>query len=545
MLESVDQFLIKSKVDSEILEGSIRDEVNNLLPKRYVFENLSQGIHDYFNHRTNIRIIGLSGLRGVGKTTLMWQLAKEIFDHYSEDIYFFDIKELTQYEIKLVELFSKFEMTILENSFHKLDKPIIFLFDEIHDAENWSKSLKILYGKNKRIFIICTGSSALSLDTNPDLATLWDLNHIYPFSFSEFIQVKSWNEIIEYRNFLNNIKTNSIMKMDNKLFFRNEDKFLKLETIDNSDPEEFLKEETEYLKNSKPISLKENLANNLRTAIFFSKDIDILQEKIKAMKPDINSYMEKIKNEFDTRLIDDYVFYHNIPRFFSVVNKEKILKQTEEMFQKILWEDVLKWLQKNTDENILPSKLEDIPKITKVLYQLSSSSEVNIEKIPSNTGCTKREAELFIEALTKAEILNPFLPYGGINAKINKNKKLFFMSPTLRLSLHGVLYGYDINADLRAVLYEEIIAMYLKRLLPGVSLLYVSHKGPREKSADFLIETGDVPIIIEVKTKKKDISQIAKSNIRTRYGILIVSETEDYSVIDDTLVIPLSWFLLL
>lgn len=540
MLE-LDQFLIKSKVDLEILESEIRDEANILLPKRDVFADLSQRIHDYFNHRTNIRVIGLSGLRGVGKTTLMWQLAKEIFDHYSQDIYFFDTKELTQYEIKLVELFSKFETTILKKSFRKLDKPLILLFDEVHDAENWSKSLKILYGKNKRIFIICTGSSALLLDTNPDLATLWDLIHIYPFSFSEFIHFKSWEGIIEWQKFINTINKDFL---EGKKFYTYKNK-IKIEFIDNnSNPLEFIENEIDYLKNAKPIR-PQHLANDLRTTIFFSENIDVLQERIKAMEPDINSYMKQINESFDTEQIKEYIFYYNIPRFFAAANKEKILKQTEEMFQKILWEDVLKWLQKNNTGDVLTSKMEDIPKITRVLYQLSASGEVNIEKLPSATHCSKKEVELFIDALIKAEILNPFSPYGGINTKINKNKKLFFMSPTLRLSLHGVLYGYDINADLQAILYEEIVAMYLKRLLPGIPLSYVSHKELGKKSADFLIETGDIPVMIEVKTRREEISQIAKSSINIRYGILIVAEAKNYSINNNTLIIPLNWFLLL
>ena len=119
------------------------------------------------------------------------------------------------------------------------------------------------------------------------------------------------------------------------------------------------------------------------------------------------------------------------------------------------------------------------------------------------------------------------------------------MSPTLRLSLYGTLHGYIVDKKLQAILYEEIIALYLKRTLANVPLSFSMAGEKGERSPDFLIETHDKPIILEVKTKKADLRQILKSKIKFRYGILILAEATNYSIVDNVLILPLSWFLLL
>jgi uncharacterized protein len=529
----LESFLKNSKVDLNKLANHISNEDNNPFPPRHVLESLGQTIDAYFNRTSQLRMIALAGLRGIGKTTLMWQLAKKIYDQYSQDIYFFDIKELSEYlnGVKLHTVLLKFEEIILKKRFYELDKPIIFLFDEVHDADNWSRHLKILHNKCKRAFIICTGSSALLLDTNPDLPTLWYCKHIFPFSFSEFIQANLWRSSLDYQ--MAEKKINTIIKNI---------------TFESSSEEIFLKKISLWGKERKEEAqtlLQPNLEKELKKVLFFSDNIEMVKERMEVISPIINSYMEKIKQVFPNmeEKLKEYINYYNIPRFFSTDNKEIICKQTIEMFEKILFEDVLTWLKIKTSKNDSQSEIIDIPKIRKLLFDIASSDEFNLEKF-SNTGCTKKEIELFIDVLNKAEVLNVFLPYVK-----NSNRKLFFMSPTLRVALHGVLHGYDIDDNLQAILYEEIVAMYLKNLLPDVPIFFAisknDHQAQRARSPDFVIETGNKPIILEVKTKKIDTRQIANSKIEFRYGILIVAEAKNYSIVGNTLIIPLSWFFLL
>jgi uncharacterized protein len=494
----LEQFLLNTKVDASMINNFIRDEENKLIPKRQIFDELKEVVIDSFTHKTGERIVALSGLRGVGKTTLMWQMAKEIYDHYSTEIYFFNIKRLTELgEVKLNWIFSKFEDIVLKKKFHELQERIVFLFDEVHDAENWSAGLKILYDMCKRAFVVCTGSSALLLQSNADLATRWSIYRVFPFSFPEFIRTKSWQ--------LSFIEKSSVKEQ---------------------------------------ILFDENCEKSLKEILFFSSNIKELQESIKKLESVIRRYMDGVQKNLPNipkkLLLTEYINYYNIPRLFYVQNKIKILDKIIEMFDSILFEDVLKWLDTESEAVVMVIK--------KILYQIATSNDVNIEKLSVDTGCKKKDAELFIDSLTKAEVLNLFFPYGSIKTKINKHNKLFFMSPTLRVALCS-LYGREITTDFQAILYEEIVAMYLKRLFPHGQVSYIFSKEDRKKCPDFVIETraeaDENPVILEVKTSKTSTDQIVKSGIKSRYNILVVAEAEDSAIVNDTLILPLSWFLLL
>lgn len=490
---SLDNFLLNSKVEPKRLELFTQNEKNKPIPLRAVFFELSQTAKDYFTYNSSARMLALTGPRGIGKTTLMWQLAKEIYENYTQEIYFFNVEALVQLfgDTKLYLIFNQFEEIVLKNKFYELEKPIVFLFDEVHDAENWSKGLKILYDECPRAFIVCTGSSALLLHSNPDLASRWNLFHVFPFKFSEFIQAQIWKKLNKVEN-----------QAEGRL-------------------------------------IHENLKNDLKRVLFFSEDFESLNKDIEEISKKIKIFISTTEEEFKDKkkLLLDYVNYYNIPRFFAMDNIEKIFEQTVEMFEKILQTDVPKWLKKDSMGNIFP-------RAKKLLIRLAFSGEIQVDALSRESDCKKDEVILLIDAFTKAGVLNQFMPFGRINAKLNKNQKIFFMSPTLRLSLREK-YDASITPALQGILYEEIVAMNLKRLFSEGQLSITFSSEKDQKSPDFVIDTMESPIVLEIKTKKISANQIAHSGIKYRYGILICAEAEDYSFVADTLVIPLSWFLLL
>ncbi len=61
--------------------------------------------------------------------------------------------------------------------------------------------------------------------------------------------------------------------------------------------------------------------------------------------------------------------------------------------------------------------------------------------------------------------------------------------------------------------------MYLRRFFDDALLSFSSNT--KSKNPDFIIETKDIPILIEVGINKKSTKQITKSKIRYRYGIII------------------------
>jgi hypothetical protein len=136
------------------------------------------------------------------------------------------------------------------------------------------------------------------------------------------------------------------------------------------------------------------------------------------------------------------------------------------------------------------------------------------------------------------------LPYGGIDTRVAKNKKAFFMSPSLRLALLTAVFGKERQEKYLGKLYEDIVVMYLNKSISNGFLSFVPQVG--KGNADFILETGEAPIILEIGVGKRRINQISLSRIKYRYGILISDAVESVEAINEDKIIrlPLSWFLL-
>ncbi len=71
-------------------------------------------------------------------------------------------------------------------------KKTLLLLDEVHFLRNWDLLVKLLYDNYANLFILVTGSAASSLHHSQDLAARWNLFTLYPFSFTEFVMIRSW-----------------------------------------------------------------------------------------------------------------------------------------------------------------------------------------------------------------------------------------------------------------------------------------------------------------------------------------------------------------
>ena len=513
---SLEDFLLKTKVEQERLQPFISDDENNPLPKRDVFWELKNSAEDFFHHRSTARMFGLSGLRGVGKTTLMWQLAKEIYDNYTQDIYFFELESFIQLfgETKLYPLCYKFEEIVLRRKFYSLDKPIVFLFDEVHAAENWSMGLKILYDQCPRAFVIATGSAALMLDSNTDLVTRWNILHIFPYKFSEYLRVKTfrkWQSYLKHLNWILDIQKKKLISEPLsdavKTLIENGVKIYQ-ESINDVQQKKMV-----YYKEINSNDYYKNLEYKLSKILFFSKNIEEVNSQIEKLKIEILDFFSKIKDPWINKLEDnfkslqiDFINHHNIPRFLSIDNSEKIYEGASDTFEKILQLDIPKWQKHNPHDNIVLNA-------RKLLTRLSFAHEMQIEKLCSDSGCKKEEVEFIIDLLKKAEVLIEFSYFGNINSKLNKKGKIYFMSPTLRLALREKYERSDITSTLQGLLNEEMVALYLKRLFSEGDV-FVLNSQNGNKNVDFVIETrkesDDRFILLEVKKSKRYFTNLPK-----------------------------------
>ncbi len=479
-MDELIQYILNNKVTPKRLNGEITDERGQKLPTRNAFVLLKKYAKDFFSEGGQPRMIALSGLRGVGKTTLSWQTANYVYHKHTKQIFFISVDDLNRLNANLYDVLNALEQ-ILEKPLNELDNKIMIIIDEVHEAEKWDKDLKILYERGKKIFVLVTGSSALLLHSSADLATRWTLMKIFPFRFPEFLVAKTW------------------------------------------------------MVNSKNILFPQRgLANKLKNTFFYSADYPEVKRIIQNQKRVINTYLEEAERRTQIKikdLIDEYISYHNIARFLPITNKTLIIERVLDLFDRILQKD-------------LPSaKLEYVNIYNRILFRLALSDEINFQTLSKDFGIKENEVENIIKTLNQAEILNVFLPHAGVKSKTGRTLKAFFMSPSLRRALYWRIYGDKLPVELRAKLYEDTVAMYLKRVLPdGI----VSFGFGKNKNPDFVIETMDKPVLVEVGVNKKTSNQI-KTYGNYRYG-LILNATIDQPTFDDKnriIFIPLKWFLLI
>ena len=187
-------FLDKTIVESYDRAKSYAYFDSKKLPLRFIFFRLEKKIKDYLEGKSEDRLILLPGLRGVGKTTLLSQIYIHLVENLGiekERIIFVSVDELIRATGSDINtLVKSYEANYLGKYIESLDKNVFFLFDEVNYDRNWATNLKILYDRSKKVFIIATGSSALSLTSNLDLVRRATFEEVFPLNFSEYLLLK-------------------------------------------------------------------------------------------------------------------------------------------------------------------------------------------------------------------------------------------------------------------------------------------------------------------------------------------------------------------
>ena len=181
--------------------------------------------------------------------------------------------------------------------------------------------------------------------------------------------------------------------------------------------------------------------------------------------------------------------------------------------------------------------------IERLAIRLAGSDEVNLQKLAGIIGMKREQIESNIDLMCKAELLNVLLPYTGIDGKLNKNRKAFFMSPSIRAALLAVFYGTELPTQFLSKLYEDTVVMYLKSTLTDGVLSFTSMAN--SSNPDFVVETMGNPILIELGMGKTSGTQLKKSPVKHRYSILVSGKFDRPEIDGNCLHLPLSWLLLL
>ena len=158
-------------------------------PQRSMFLRLQKHVRDFIGGDTSVRWLIIPGLRGAGKTTLLAQLYHDT-NVPPERKLFLSVDQVTQtFGASLQEIIEVYEEAV-GGSFERLEEPIFLFLDEVQYDRQWAGFLKTVYDRARKVFIIATGSSALMLNVNADVARRAVSEKLYPMSFTEFMKIK-------------------------------------------------------------------------------------------------------------------------------------------------------------------------------------------------------------------------------------------------------------------------------------------------------------------------------------------------------------------
>jgi predicted AAA+ superfamily ATPase len=174
------------------LKSYTQDEQGKKYPQRNIYVKVDKYFRDFLhNPNAQDRWIIIPGLRGVGKTTILAQL---FLNHHQEvgnlKILYVSLDEVVNVlGSSLRDVLSAYEKIIGE-SFEKLTKPVFIFIDEAQYDPKWASVLKSVYDRSNKVFVACSGSSAVSLQTNPDVIRRSIFQKLFPTSFSEFLMIR-------------------------------------------------------------------------------------------------------------------------------------------------------------------------------------------------------------------------------------------------------------------------------------------------------------------------------------------------------------------
>jgi len=255
-----------------------QDEQGKKYLQRNIYIKIDKYLRDFLhNPEAHDRWIIIPGLRGVGKTTILAQL---FLNHHQEvgqqRMLYISLDEVINVlGSSLKDVLSAYER-ILGESFERLSKPLFIFIDEAQYDPKWASVLKSVYDRSNKVFVICSGSSAVSLQTNPDVIRRAIFEKLFPTSFCEFLMIR-----------------------DGKY----------------------------------PIT---GLKKNIRNALFFSESATEAYQKLKNLESNVLSFWSQV----DKHYVDEYLKIGTLPFAIRIKDEVRVYQTIVLLLDKVINQDV-------------------------------------------------------------------------------------------------------------------------------------------------------------------------------------------------------------
>jgi len=492
-MDNLKEYLVK---ELDKTPNIIRDRLVNVKNARVILSEIKYHANNFISDNPNHeRLIIMRGLRGIGKTTILFQLYDFLIQKKEVDInsvLYVSVDRMQQFSTarRLVNYIEKYIEIIHNSSLATLNKKIFLLLDEVHFEKEWGQAIKTLYDISPQLFIVSTGSSAPEMKTGADIARRGIEFSLFPLNFLEYELLK--NEI----DCISNLTTSFSSLMI------------------KSDLSMILKLNQHYA------NFKEKIK---------SKKIDFDIEVEKYIQ--IGSFTRTLKKEI---INDSYTLSNNRKNIKESNDKinSSIVKTISKIVTRTIELDILSFLSLNRET------LKDIKKIVMML-SIKKPGETAQNKLASNLDIPIRKVSYILEALEKSGLIfsvKPFAKSGNNYARTPW--KYYFISASI---LHVLQTTSAIpQPEGKGLLLETAVASSLFRIVQtntfALSLLYDTNKN---SNVDFLLvsTTGKV-IPVECGFNKKE-NQIKNAMKLYKSDIgFIVTNTDKIKFSNDIITIP-------
>ena len=489
--------------------------------KRYVWRDLTDSLQSFLDDGFGNKWLVMTGLRGVGKTTLLAQLYRHhrLETNQVRKIYF-SLEELQRFpDASMADFIHAIDR--FKRIYH--DQPLVLLLDEVHSMPDWQKLCKLLFDTSRQILLICTGSSALNLNNlSADVARRISIIRVPPVSLGESFGVQDPNQNAGVHQQLIHLRR----RLRRALFQSDHATGVYQRLKDNRHHIDNYYQQLAVINGLGRMDqihfrqgIIESYIHHYRTLPFALADLKTPDSQVQLIPSDSSPL-------FGLSPAQDYQLRDKIVRTIT---------------QAVI-ADITKLL--GPDDRFLVDKNSKIPieMLPKLLARLANSNTTALTTISRTMSVAYPTLIKMIELLKGAEIIVEITPKVKDKTKTTKTAKYLFATPALRQALI-----YQNPEKLKGVLLEDTVAMYLRTIfshIPYPVIEYDSSKG----GADFVFRPnlGDRNIVVEVGYNKQNSRQITKTlHKKDLYGLMITTNTD--LRLDDknqTVFVPLEYFLL-
>lgn len=177
MNENNDLFSL-SKYNLKLL---VNDQMESFLQQDIGVER--EALSNFSKHNNNPYAIVISGLRRVGKSTLLLQIARKLYQERNYYYINFEDERLLNFNTDHFQIL----LEVFIESFG--ERKVIFM-DEIQNINGWERFVRRLVDEGYKLYLTGSNASLLSSELGTKLTGRYIPIELFPFSFYEFLQFK-------------------------------------------------------------------------------------------------------------------------------------------------------------------------------------------------------------------------------------------------------------------------------------------------------------------------------------------------------------------